>query len=394
MSNEWQKQKEVLLDGLTDKRREITEVLLENQRKAVLTEQMSASGTGTANLARFDKIAMPLVRRVVPATVAIDLVGNQPMNAPVGIVQTLRVRYSETVKNGAGDEDVVTAGDEASGVNVYQKYSLLASGEAYDAPDARSAYEQTLALESQIGRQMNLDIVKKSIEAKTRKLHAKWSIEADQDSKALYGIDLESELVAALSDEIIRELDRELLDRLSNLAGTVKSFDFANADGRYASEKFTALAIGVSDLSNQIAVKTKRGGATWMVVTPNVLTALRHANNGSFTPATGDIKAYSSLFAGTYNGNIRVYVDLYGSGDTMLLGYKGSSELDTGFVYSPYIPLMKSDVLINPETGNPQVSLMTRYALTEFTDTADSLGNSADYYARANIANLRLGFTA
>ena len=184
------------------------------------------------------------------------------------------------------------------------------------------------------------------------------------------------------------------MGELTSLAGTVKSFDFSLADGRYASEKFTAMIIGFSDLSNQIAFKCKRGGASWAVVSPDLLVALRHANNGSFVSATPntDINPSATLFAGTLNGNIRVFVDNYAVGNTILMGYKGSSELDTGFIYSPYIPIMKSGVVTDPTSFDPRISLMTRYGLVKFTDTATDLGNSSDYYGRGTINNLTLGF--
>lgn len=390
MENNWEKQKEILLEGLSGKHLTVTRTLLENQRR-YLQETAATTATGTSNIGRFDLVAMPLVRRVTPAVVATNLVGIQPMSAPVGIVNTLRVRYAQSVEttNGSG-VNAVTAGTEANGVNIYEKYSLLASGEAYDAADSRTDWNQTLALESQGGNQMNLDVVTQNIGTKTRKLQAKWSIEAAQDAQALHNIDIEQELVAAMADEIVREMDRELLTNLRNLAGTVKAFDFATADGRYAGEKFTALSIGISDLSNQIAIKTKRGRATWMVVSPNVYTALSHSNSGTFVPGTLDVG--SALFVGTYGGNVQVYLDLYQTTDEILLGYKGSSELDTGYVYSPYIPVMQSDRIVDPATYNNQIGLLTRYALTAFTDTDTSLGNSADYYARGTVSNLTLGF--
>ena len=384
----WLEEKELMLEGLDGKRRTVTSTLLENQRR-VLTETAADGVTPTGNIAQFQQIAMPMIRRVMPATIAMDLVGVQPMNSPVGLVYTQRVRYSQAPV-GSG----ISVNDERDGTTVYEKYSSIAAGEAYNASDARSANAQTAVLEAQGGNEINLEVVKKSIEAKTRKLQAKWTKEADQDSKAMHGIDLESELVAALSDEIIRELDKELLLDLSNLAGTIKAFDFSLADGRYASEKFTALSIGISDLSNQIGVKTKKGGASWMVVSPDILTALRHANNGSFTSAnaTGEVVASQTLFAGTFNNSIKVYVDITATANTMLMGYKGSSELDTGLVYSPYVPLMASPVITDPESYDPRIGLMTRYAITSFTDANTDLGNSADFYARGTVSNLTLGF--
>lgn len=389
---DYQTKREALLEGLSGKKREVTAQLLDNQNRInnELMETVGAGVTGTANFARFDKVVGPLIRRVAPATIAMELVGVQPLNGPTGLVRTMRVRYSGTQLAGSGP----AVNEEARGVSVYEKYSLIARGEAYTASDARTAEQIMLALEADGGNEMNIEVIKQTVTAKSRKLQAKWTIEADQDSKALDGLNLEQELVAALSDEIIRELDREILGDLTVLAGTVKAFDFATADGRYAGEKFAALSIGVSDLSSQIAVKTKRGGASWMVVSPNVLVALRHASNGAFVPATasGDLSPSTSLFVGTMNGNIRVFVDIYASADTMILGYKGSSDWDSGYIYSPYIPLMQSQVVTDPDTFDPRIGLMTRYATTTFTDSNTSLGNSADYYARGTIANLALGF--
>lgn len=383
----WKEVKEALLEGLNDKQTQITSVLLENQ-KSYLMESAAAGVTATGNVARLEKLVMPLIRRVTPATIAMELVGNQPMTQPVGQITSLRVRYANAPA-GSG----LTENDEASGVKVYDKYSLIAAGEAYNASDARDEAAITARLESDGGNEMNLEIIKKAIEAKTRKLQAKWTIESDQDAKAMHGIDIEKELIAALSDEIIRELDRELINELTALAGTVKAFDFSLADGRYASEKFTALSIGMSDLSAQIAIKSKRGGATWMVISQNILTAMRHANNGSFVSATAssDLSPSSTLFAGTFNGSVRVFVDIYAVTDTILMGYKGSSEIDTGFVYSPYVPLMQSGVVIDPDTFDPRMGLMTRYAFTKFDDASTDLNNSADYYGRAVVSNLSLG---
>ena len=383
----WNEQKEILLDGLSTKQRNITSALLENERTH-LVETAAAGVTATGNVARLEKLVMPLIRRVTPATIAMELVGTQPMTQPVGQITSLRVKYAKTIATGGP-----TADQEASGVTVFDKYSLIAAGEAYTASDARTEAQITAVLESDGGNEISLEIVKKTIEAKTRKLQAKWTIESDQDAKAMHGIDIEQELVAAVSDEIIRELDRELLNELTALAGTVKSFDFAAADGRYSAEKFTALTIGMSDLSNQIAIKCKRGGATWMVVSQNLLVALRHANNGSFVPATasGDLSPQNTLFAGVFNGNVRVFVDIYATGDTILMGYKGSSELDTGFVYAPYIPLMQSGVITDPDTYDPRMGLMSRYALAKFDNSTTDLGNSADYYGRATVSNLSLG---
>jgi hypothetical protein len=353
-----------------------------------LTESTSAGSTVTSNISRYDTMFLPMIRRTMPQLLAMDLVGVQPMSTPRGIVRTIRTRYSETTANGGP-----TAGTEASGQEVFEKYSKIGMGQDYDAVDSLNPFQQTVHMEGRRGKPMDLEVVTKSVEPMSRKLSAAYSLEAEDDLNALDGLDLESEITQAVGDEILRELDRELIDELNDLAGIVDAFDFANVDGRYAGEKLAALSIAVDDLSDRIAVATKKGGATWMVISPRVFTALKNAANSKFVPANGgDLSISTSLFVGTMGGRVKVYVDPYASGDTVLLGYKGSSDIDTGLIYSPYIPLSSSGVVTNPETFDKRLQLRTRYGLTSFTDSADSLADSPDYYARATIANLELGF--
>ena len=390
MSN-YKERKEVLLEGLSGHKLRVVDALLENQFKATkkLLETAGAGVVASGNFQRFDQIVGPLVRRVMPAVIAMELVGVQPLTGPTGAVRTVRARYS-TTKTAGGP----TAQDEASGTIVYDKYSLIASGDtAYTASDARTAAQITAALESDRGNLMNIETVMQTVTAQMRVLSAVWSIVADQDADNLDGLSMKDEMVAVLSDEIIRDIDREIITDLTNLAGTVKAFDFSQADGRFAGEKFSALSIGCSDLSRSIATKTKRGSATWMVVAPNVLTALTHASNGSFVPASpsGELMPNSTLFVGTFKGSVRVFLDIYASADTILMGYKGN-DWDSGFVYAPYIPLMAGDVIQDPSTLDYVMPMMTRYAKASFTSTTTSLGNSADYYARAVVSNLALGF--
>lgn len=409
MSNEvlkeFEEYRDELLDGLSGTQRKVTKTVLDNyinesikQKRSAMNGYLAESGavgsTTTGALSRYDRIFMPLQRRVTPALLSMELVGNQPMTGPTGLVRTLRFRYSQEGLETTGGP---AAGTEASGENVFEKYSLIAVGQGYDQEyDYGDEYEQTLAQEGTGGQPMNADISNFTVTAQTRKLQAVWSIEAEQDANSLDDIDLETEMVATLFDEVTREKDREMLNELTDLAGTVENFDFLNADGRYAGEKYNAITIGLSSISNQIAVKTRRGGATWMVVSPNVLTALRHADNASFTPATAsaEVGPRDSLFVGTFNGNVRVFQDIYATTDYALLGYKGSSELDTGFVYCPYIPAMASEKVYDPNSFDPRISVMSRYAWAKFVEDEHNLGNSADFYGRATISNLHMGFTS
>ncbi len=387
----WAEQKEALLDGLVGRRKTITETLLENahnKSNQILTEGgIPAGATGSYAFQRFDKLLMPLIRRITPSLFALDLLGVQPLTMPVGMVRTLRFRYGDTVASGGP-----TAGTEADGTVVYNNYSLIAVGEAYTASNSRTPDQITAALESQTGDQMTMDIAKQTVTAQTRKLSATWSIEADQDAKALDGVDIENEMVVEIASEIAREKDRECLALLNGLAGTVQTFDFSQADGRFYAERLSALTVGFSNLSNQIGVATLIGGANWMVCSPNVLVGLRNVNNNSFTASAPDAVLMNNAFVGTFNGQIKVYVDKYATSDYVLMGNKGMSEMATGAIYCPYIELAKSDIVIDPTTMDPVMSIMSRYAYATFTNTATSLGNSAAYFGRASIANLQLGF--
>lgn len=408
---DWGEYKSALLEGLDTKQAGMLSQMMENVHgenikdvaptnhtvvEAQINESTSVGSTTTGNITKYDTMFMPLIRRTMPALLAMDLVGVQPISSPQGIVRSLRMRYSEdTETTNASGINAVTAGDEASGVNVYDKYSQLALGGAYDEVDALDPYAQTVYLEGNRGKPMDLEVVTDRVTLKGRKLSAAFSLEAADDLQALDGLDIESELSQSLGDEILRELDRELINDLNALAGTVEAYDYALADGRYAGERLAALAVAIDNLSAQIATKTKKAGATWMVVSQRVFTGLKHASNGSFMPAnTGDgLRIGSSLYVGTFGGNIQVYVDPYAETDTVLMGYKGS-ELDTGYIYAPYIPLSSSGLVKNPETGDNRLMIRTRYGTHSFTDDTKSLGDSPDYYARATVANLNLGFTS
>lgn len=398
----WGEYKEALLEGLDDKKRNMMDCLVENSHKQnlqdkdefnkTMVESTAPGSTVTSNISRYDMMFMPLIRRTMPALLAMDLVGVQPMPGPRGIVRTLRFRYSEdTETTAASGVNEVTAGEEASGQNVYEKYSLLALGGAYDEVDGLDPFQQTVYLEGNRGKPMDLEVVTQPTEPKSRKLSAAYSLEAEDDLQALDGLDLEGELTQSLGDEIMRELDRELLDELTGLAGTIYSFDFVNADGRFAGERLQAMQIRIDELSSEIATKTRKGGASWIVVSPKVFVGLKNAVTTGFIPANqGELQLSSSLFVGTLGAGVKVYVDPYAETDNVLMGYKGS-EIDTGFVYSPYIPLSSSGTVRNPETGDNRVMLRTRYGLTKFVDTTTSLGDSPDYYGRMSVANMSLG---
>jgi hypothetical protein len=238
--------------------------------------------------------------------------------------------------------------------------------------------------------------LKQTVEAKTRKLSARWTFEAAQDAQAQQGIDIEAEIMAALAQEITAEIDQEVLSSLSNLAGTVLTYDQNTVSGTatFVGDEHAALAVQINRTANLIAQRTRRGAGNWAVVSPTTLTILQSATTSAFARTTeGTFEAPTNTkFVGTLNSAMRVYVNGYATSDDVLVGYKGSSESDAAAFYCPYIPLMSSGVVLDPSTFEPVVSFMTRYGYVELTNTASSLGNAADYLGKVAVTTANLKF--
>jgi hypothetical protein len=354
---------------------------LENTRK-YLAESASAGATSAGNVATLNRVILPVIRRVMPTVIANELVGVQPMTGPVGQIHTLRVRYADSFNSTSGTD--VTAGEEAlSPFKIAEGYSGAANDKA----------AATAALEGEAGRRMSIQILKQTVEAKTRKLSARWTFEAAQDMQAQHGIDVEAEIMAALAQEITAEIDREILASLRTLAGSQNqiAFDQAAVSGTatFVGDEHAAMAVAINRVSNTIAQRTRRGAGNWAVVSPTVLTMLQSATTSAFARTTeGTFEAPTNTkFAGTLNGAMKVYVDTYAANDTVLIGYKGSTESDAAAFYCPYIPLMSSGVVLDPSTFEPVVSFMTRYGYVELTNTASSLGNAQDYLGTVTVSN-------
>ena len=376
LESRWQETKEALLEGLQGTKKTVMATTLENTRK-YLSESATAGATSAGNVATLNRVILPVIRRVMPTVIANELVGVQPMTGPVGQIHTLRVRYSDT-GNGA------VAGEEAlSPFKIAEAYSGDGSGKA----------ASTAALEGAAGKRMSIQILKQTVEAKTRKLSARWTFEAAQDAQAQQGIDIEAEIMAALAQEITAEIDQEVLASLRSLAGTQNNatYDQSNVSGTatFVGDEHAALAVLINRVSNVIAQRTRRGAGNWAVVSPTALTILQSATTSAFARTTeGTFEAPTNTkFVGTLNNAMKIYVNTYATDDTVLVGYKGPSESDAAAFYCPYIPLMSSGVVLDPSTFEPVVSFMTRYGYVELTNTASSLGNAADYLGTVSIAN-------
>jgi len=454
----WDVTKEALLDGLKPSQKEVVGPLLENQKQYMLRESAAAGSVQAHDIANFRKTLLPMIRRIIPGTIATELVGVQPMSGPVGLIYTLRYKYEEAMTHTTANSQFggfdIAAGEEAFGNDkpIRQFYAgntgaaeeAGASGIAHDAAattDIAAATAEGGAWESSQdvttydtgttdfsgysvnvggsmlggsgsfiegsgGRKMSLEVISQAVEAGSRKLQSGWTIEAMQDLNSQHGLDLESEITKALSAEIVQEIDAEIINDLLALAGTVRTFDFSATGGTtyapaFVGDRFANLGVRINEVANVIARKTRRGSGNFIVVSPMIVSVLQSAAKAVFAPAVeGDFKGPNNTeLVGTLNGRIKVYSYLWnqaGPGssspngdDKILVGYKGGNgEVDAGYFYAPYVPLMSSGVVVNPVTFQPVVSLMTRYGKVALTDPTTSLGNSADYYGRINVTNL------
>lgn len=229
--------------------------------------------------------------------------------------------------------------------------------------------------------EINLAIESEEIAAKTRKLKAVWSYEAQQDLRSQHNLDAEAELTSVLAQEINLEIDREVIGDLRNNAGTVTAWDFNTALGDTIKEKYESLYVKVVEVSNVIHRKTLRGGANFIVTSPEVASVFETATAG-FAPAPSETftSSIGIQYVGTVNNRWRLYKDpLFPTGQ-LLMGYKGDSYMDSGYFYCPYVPLTQTPVVLDPDSFTPRKGLLTRYG-------KKLLREGAKFYARLNVAN-------
>jgi hypothetical protein len=388
LNERWSETKAALLEGLSGNKRGTMDVCLENTRR-YLGESATAGATSTGNIATLNRVILPVIRRVMPTVIANEIVGVQPMTGPVAQIHTLRVRYAD-------DSAEVSAGQEA-----LSPFSIAAAYSGNNNAGTPKG-DTTASLEGRPGRRMSIQILKAPVEAKSRKLSARWTFEAAQDAQAQQGIDIEAEIMAALAQEITAEIDQEVLGSLRALATVEETYDQSLVSGTatFVGDEHAALAIQINRVANLIAQRTRRGAGNWAVVSNQALTILQSATTSAFARTTeGTFEAPTNTkFVGTLNGAMRVYVDAYLSDATaqdnnqVLIGYKGASEADAAAFYCPYIPLMSSGVVLDPATFEPVVGFLTRYGYVELNNTASSLGNAADYLGKVAITHAKVSY--
>jgi hypothetical protein len=382
-----------------------TALMLENEMKYMnesgnySTVGRSLDG-GYATSGDFQQIAIPMVRRTFPELIAHDIVGVQPMTGPVGIAFALRFRAGNTYTPQANPSGSIapqyanelgynsidpwyTGSTATSAGFVTSAGELLGSG----ADGTGSAADTGLGVGTYAAiAEVNMTVEKAQVEAKTRKLRSRWSLEVAQDLKAMHGLDLEEEMMDVLAYEITAEIDREIINKINTVA-VASSWDYNStgpeADGRWMAEKYRTLYSAIVRKSNMIAVNTRRGAGNFTVVSPMVCAALEGLSSFVLWPTDGQVNSLMTGVSkiGSLDGRITIYRDTFAATDYCTVGYKGPSEYDAGIIYLPYIQLLVSKTVFE-QSFHPTVGLMSRYALYEH------IFGSNLYYQRIQIYNL------
>ena len=228
-----------------------------------------------------------------------------------------------------------------------------------------------LEFEDQIG-EVSFDLESVTVSVTERKLRAQWSPELAQDVAAFHNIDAEAELTALLSEQVAAEIDREILRDLRKGAAWNLRWDY-NGWKRLASSGTTpytqkdwnqTLITAINQLSAQIHKSTLRGGSNWIVVSSEVSAIFDDLEYFHVSNAAPEQDQYNMGIEriGTLSGRYQVYRDPYFPANQVLIGHKGTSLLDTGYIYAPYVPLQLTPTMYNPFNFTPIKGIMTRYA--------------------------------
>jgi hypothetical protein len=229
-------------------------------------------------------------------------------------------------------------------------------------------YEE-LEFEDKIG-EVSFDLESVTVSVTERKLRAQWSPELAQDVAAFHNIDAEAELTALLSEQVAAEIDREILRDLRKGAAWTIRWDYNGWKRLSQTTSYTqkdwnqTLITAINQLSAQIHKSTLRGGANWIVVSSEISAIFDDLEYFHVSNAAPEQDQYNMGIerVGTLAGRYQVYRDPYFPANTVLIGHKGTSLLDTGYIYAPYVPLQLTPTMYNPFNFTPIKGIMTRYA--------------------------------
>jgi hypothetical protein len=272
-------------------------------------------------------------------------------------------------------------GSEARTLFYNQQTADNRRGDFEDNSGAGYANAESTSADALAIPQINIQMKSEAIVAKTRKLKAQWTPEFAQDLNAYQSLDAEAELTSIMSEYIALEIDLENLDMLIQDASAADEYwsaknnnylnagktawvgdlDFFNTQGQW----FQTLGTKMQKVSNKIHQKTLRGGANFLVCSPSVATVLESIP-GFASTSDGDVTKASYAFgiqkSGNLNNRYTVYKNPYMTENVILMGYRGSQFLETGAVFAPYVPLIMTPLVYDPETFTPRKGLLTRYA--------------------------------
>jgi len=229
---------------------------------------------------------------------------------------------------------------------------------------------KNLEFEDRIG-EVSFDLMSVTVSVTERKLRAQWSPEMAQDVAAFHNIDAEAELTALLSEQVAAEIDREILRDLRKGAAWNLRWDYngwkrlGNQAVPYTQKDWNqTLITAINQISAQIHKSTLRGGANWIVVSSEISAIFDDLEYFHVSNAAPDQDQYNMGIEriGTLAGRYQVYRDPYFPANQVLLGHKGTSLLDTGYIYAPYVPLQLTPTMYNPFNFTPIKGIMTRYA--------------------------------
>lgn len=388
-----------------------TAVLLENQERAnreerqALMEDAHSNAAGAmpdaGGVAKYDPVLISLVRRAAPAMIAYDIAGVQPMTQPTGLIFAMKSKYGSQ----GGPEALFNEADtDFSGKGTHAGDPGAAgstTGTGMTTAEAENL-GSTTGTPGGTFNQMAFSIEKTSVVAQTRALKAEYTVELAQDLKSVHGLDAEAELSNILSQEIINEMNREVMRTVYNSAqvgaqvgtATPGVFDLdVDSNGRWSVEKFKGLMFQIEREANRIYQTTRRGKGNIIIASADVASALAMAGVLDYAPALKtdlNVDEASSTFAGVLNGRYKVYVDPFAANGTseqfLLVGYKGTSRMDAGIFYCPYIPLQLYRA-VDPSTFQPKIAFRSRYGLVSNPFTSLN-SNSNSYYRKLSVKNL------
>lgn len=368
--------------------------------------------TLSGDVAQFTPILMPMVRRVYPALIANHILGLQALKTPTAYIYAMVNQYigsgeDNSAENLTGKLKIVKTPDsvatyiynegdlylvrkdaDLAGVTVEATYTNEAAFahifKNYTGPYTTAAGEKLAKDMKEIG----FEIMRKTVEVKSRKLKGRYTVEMYEDFKAQHGLYGDEEIMSLMSYELQADIDRECVDFVNANATQLPDSTFAaknaqDSSGRWEIERYRTEAIRISKEAQQIGIDTKRGKGNIILCSPKVVTMLEQLDGFQAAVVESNVNApVSGGVAGTYNNSFKVIVDQYATSDYITVLYKGADRRDALGFLCPYVPLAFTRVT-DPESGQPAIIATTRYALATIPGVESSTSNDrAKAYAR------------